>query len=234
MQLFSVNCFYDILIAFCRKRALGGRAGGISDEKDGSAYTDVAIRAFSMQNSNLKVSSKTSRPRKQSVTCLQNWWLGARNLEILRLITRLIDRLRKYFERVTQNFGGLPCYQLFSRVLITNHNRRLLVFSPWQDIKVESVRTQVVSGMNYFMKVSATEDGEPRTCEVNVWSQPWLGDAGFKVTKFACKEWVMDEIRTRNTTASQLHLPFHLNCRRPMNRAVCASSSLSLELLKKC
>ena len=38
-----------------RKRALGGIRGGVSEEKDGSAYTDIAVRAFSMQNSNLKV-----------------------------------------------------------------------------------------------------------------------------------------------------------------------------------
>ncbi|XP_067941080.1 cystatin-1-like [Watersipora subatra] len=54
------------------------------------------------------------------------------------------------------------------------------------NMKILSVKTQVVAGMRYIMKVQTTEAGEPRLCDVDFVMQPWMSPDPLNV-KFDCQ-----------------------------------------------
>jgi len=54
------------------------------------------------------------------------------------------------------------------------------------NIKIKSVKTQVVSGLKYIMEVETSEAGEPRMCHVELVEQAWMTPQ-VKLLKFDCK-----------------------------------------------
>ena len=78
-------------------------AGGVSEEKDGSAYTDIAVRAFSMQNSNLKVNFITAKPRKQSCQLLTVYQFTQKILGTMMRFTTLVAILFELLHGIIHN-----------------------------------------------------------------------------------------------------------------------------------
>lgn len=69
--------------------------------------------------------------------------------------------------------------------------------------KVDNISKQVVSGILYRATVHHECGGELKTCQIEIWSQPWLGPPQ---NKWTCEEYKNHKISKRGTLGGHMEL----------------------------
>jgi len=184
------------------------RAGGISKVDNPEIYRDTAIRALAMTNSLMDKDFKIVEVTKQvvsgqlirmtiegqsSVCKMAVWsrpWLsGDANFQVTKMdcndksdaMTKRADCAGCVSDEVSDpntNSEYLSLYITAFGLAGTNMDIG--------NIKIKSVKTQVVSGLKYIMEVETSEAGEPRMCHVELVEQAWMTPQ-VKLLKFDCK-----------------------------------------------